>query len=263
MENQPFLCSTCGVEYAPAPTPPQHCKICEDERQYVNPKGQSWTTLTQVNKSYKNIIEKVAPEIYAIYSTPSFAIGQRAHLLITPQGNILWDCIANLDETTIDLIGKIGGIDAIAISHPHYYSTVEKWSKAFGNVPVYIHKKDKEWLGRTDFNLVLWDEEQKLIREDITLINCGGHFDGATVLHYKDILLVGDVIQICPDLKSVSVMYSYPNYIPLAQKDVLYIQKSLKDFDYNRMYGAFGHYLRKDAQQIMQFSMERYLKIYK
>ena len=262
MDNQSFLCSTCSVAYTPSAKPPEYCKICEDSRQYVNPNGQSWTTLGQVVKSHKNIIQKISPEIYAIYTTPSFAIGQRAHLLITPYGNILWDCIANLDDTTIDLINKLGGIDIIAISHPHYYSTVAEWSKTFGDVPVYIHEKDKEWLGRSDFNLILWSEEQKQLKKGITLINCGGHFDGATVLHYQDLLMVGDVIQVCPDLKSVSVMYSYPNYIPLKKKDVLYIQQSLQDFNYSRMYGAFGHYLIKDAKEVMHLSMERYLKCY-
>ena len=28
--------------------PPGHCPICEDERQYVGPDGQQWTTLDQL-----------------------------------------------------------------------------------------------------------------------------------------------------------------------------------------------------------------------
>ena len=29
----------------------------------------------------------------------------------------------------------MGGLKAIAISHPHYYSSMVEWSRAFGGVP--------------------------------------------------------------------------------------------------------------------------------
>jgi hypothetical protein len=40
----------------------------------------------------------------------AFAINQRALLLRTPHGNILWDCIANLDPATQTLITALGGL---------------------------------------------------------------------------------------------------------------------------------------------------------
>lgn len=46
-----------------------------------------------------------------------------------------------LDEATIDIVKALGGLKAIAISHPHYYATNAQWSSIFGNVPVYIHEK--------------------------------------------------------------------------------------------------------------------------
>jgi len=260
-----FICSTCGVQFAESEQPPVRCKICEDERQYVNVNGQSWTTLPQINSKHKNIIDKVAYGLYTIYSTPNFAIGQRAHLLKTQYGNILWDCITNLDDSTVDLIENLGGIDAIAISHPHYYSTIAEWSRRFGDVPVYIHARDEKWLGRADFNLVLWNEVEKEIWPDVKLINCAGHFDGGCVLHYNfedGLLLAGDIIQVSMDQKSVSMMYSYPNLIPLSKRKVLHIQESLKGLNYEAIYGAFGNYIRKDGEAIVRFSVERYLKIF-
>jgi hypothetical protein len=50
------------------------------------------------------------------------------------------------------------------------------------------------------------------------------HFAGGTVLHWaggaegRGALLAGDIIQVVPDRKHVSFMYSYPNYVPLAEK---------------------------------------------
>ncbi len=260
-----YICTTCGVQYDLSATAPVHCPICEDDRQYVNPNGQSWTTLEQVARQHKNIIEKAGPDVYAIYTTPSFAIGQRAHLVISPGGNILWDCITNLDASTIDIIQRMGGIKAIALSHPHYFSTMVEWSHAFGNIPVYVHRLDTQWLGRTDAVIRLWEGKEQALWDGMKLVLCAGHFPGANVLYTPQnngVLLVGDVIQVSPDLKSVSFMYSFPNYIPVRKSEVLGIQEAVAPLSYDVMYGAFGRYLRQDAKKTMDFSVKRYLRIY-
>src|SRR6476620_3117841 len=131
MQPTYYICKTCGVQYNASVNVPTHCPICEDDRQYVKEEGQQWTTLEELNASFTNTIEQIADSVYTIYTTPSFAIGQRAHLIQTPGGNILWDCIANLDAPTITRINELGGISAIALSHPHYFSTIIEWSKAF------------------------------------------------------------------------------------------------------------------------------------
>lgn len=259
------ICSTCGIQYEGTPA---HCPVCEDDRQYVNPGGQSWTTLEQVSRGHRNIIEKVAPNLYAIYTTPAFAIGQRAYLLITPGGNILWDCITNLDASTIDLIQQLGGIKAIALSHPHYFSTIVEWSHAFNNAPVYVHALDAQWLGRRDPVIKLWEGPMLPLWDNIELVLCGGHFPGANILHWpaghadKGVLLVGDVIQVSPDLKTVSFMYSYPNLIPLPKRDILQIQTAVKPLKYDALYGAFGRVITSRGQQAVAFSIQRYLRIY-
>jgi hypothetical protein len=52
------------------------------------------------------------------------------------------------------------------------------------------------------------------------------HFDGGTVPHWaggaagRGALLAGDTIQVVPDRKHVSFMYSYPKYIPLPASAV-------------------------------------------
>jgi glyoxylase-like metal-dependent hydrolase (beta-lactamase superfamily II) len=261
----PYICTTCGVQYAPSAMPPAHCKICEDDRQYVNPAGQSWTTLTELNHQHKNKIEQVAPGLYAIYTEPSFGIGQRAHLLVTPGGNILWDCITNIDDETIEAINKLGGIKAIAISHPHYFSTITEWSKVFGDIPVYVNELDAEWLVRDDANIKLWDQATLDLWDDIQLIRCGGHFPGASVLfspQNNGMLLVGDTIQVSPDQKTVSFMYSYPNLVPLPKKEILQIQAAVIDKPFDAMFGAFGRYILTDAKKCMAFSVERYLRIF-
>ena len=130
-----FICNTCGTQYAPSDKPPAACPICDDERQYVTPSGQSWTTLDSLAKRHMNAWRELEPNLISLTTQPAFGIGQRAQLLRTPQGNILWDCIALVDRATVELINGLGGLTCIAISHPHYYTTMADWSAAFGGMP--------------------------------------------------------------------------------------------------------------------------------
>ena len=124
-----FICTTCGTQYAPSDKPPAACPICDDERQYVTPPGQGWTTLDTLAKRNMNAWRELEPNLISIVTMPAFGIGQRAQLLRTPHGNILWDCIALIDRATIEMIKAMGGIKGIAISHPHYYTTMVEWSQ--------------------------------------------------------------------------------------------------------------------------------------
>jgi glyoxylase-like metal-dependent hydrolase (beta-lactamase superfamily II) len=262
---QDFICTTCGVQYPLAEKAPEKCIICEDDRQYVLPSGQHWTTLQRINQQYKNIVEQVADNVYAIYTTPSFAIGQRAHLIQSPDGNILWDCITNIDKSTIAIINALGGIKAIAISHPHYFSTITEWSKAFDDVPVYVNALDEQWLTRRSPAIQLWNEQELHLWDGIKLIRCGGHFPGAAVMYVpadKGALYVGDTIQVTPGGNAVSFMYSYPNMIPLQQKDIVQIKQAIEHLDYDTMYGAFGKYITHHAKAAVNASIERYMRIY-
>jgi hypothetical protein len=265
MKEIAYICKTCGIEYEPSFIPPSQCPVCEDERQYVPATGQAWTTMDEVNAAHKNIVERISDNLYAIYSTPNFAIGQRAHLIISPSGNILWDCITNIDESTIQIIRQLGGIKAIAVSHPHYFSSIIQWSQHFDDAQIYIHKLDEDWLGRRNGAIRFWEEDEIQLWDDIRLLCCGGHFPDANVLYWpaEKTLLTGDTIQICPDLKSVSFMYSYPNLIPLSKQAILRISDCIEPLEYDKMFGAFGKNIRSEAKNIMAFSVNRYLSIFK
>ena len=179
-----FICTTCGTQYASCEQPPAACTICQDERQYVKKTGQQWTTLEKLRLTNRNSIKFEEPGLIGIGIDPFFAIGQRALFLRSPSGNILWDCVSLIDQALIECLQAIGGISAIAISHPHYYSSVVEWSQAFGGVPIYLHAADRKWVMRPDKAIVFWEGESKKLGEGMTLIRCAGHFDGGTVLHW-------------------------------------------------------------------------------
>jgi hypothetical protein len=262
-----FICTTCGTQYAESEQPPAACTICEEPRQYVKKTGQQWITLDKVKLTNRNSLKFKEPGLIGIGIEPQFAIGQRALFLRTPRANVLWDCLLLLDEAVVEAIQAMGGISAIAISHPHYYSSMVEWSRAFGGVPIYLHAPDRQWLMRPDKAIVSWEGETKMLAEGLTLIRCGGHFDGGTVLHWaagadgKGALLSGDIIQVVPDRKHVAFMYSYPNYIPLPASAIERIVKAVEPFSFDRIYGAFWDMvIEADGKEVVQRSAERYLR---
>jgi glyoxylase-like metal-dependent hydrolase (beta-lactamase superfamily II) len=215
-----WICVTCGIEYPESAEAPAHCVICEDERQYVRADGQAWTTLDRLRETHRNEVGREEEGVEWVQTTPTFAIGQRAYLVPTPDGNVLWDCLTLLDQATVDWIRQRGGIKAIAISHPHYYSTMIDWSRAFGDCPVWIHADDRQWVVRPDPVVRFWTGEAQPLLGGLTLVRCGGHFAGYQVMHWpqgasgRGVLFAGDQPQVCLDRRWVTFMYSYPNWIP-------------------------------------------------
>ena len=235
-----FICRTCGVQYAPSEQPPAACPICEDERQYVGWNGQQWTTLAELSaEGRQNHFYEEEPGLHAIDSRPQIAIGQRALLVQTPAGNVMWDCVTLVDDASIATVRELGGLAAIAISHPHFYASNAAWSAAFGDCPVYIHAADAEWVQYPHPAVQLWEGTTREILPGITLINTGGHFEGSQALHWaagcdgKGALLSGDTITVVMDRRYVSFMYSYPNLIPLPAAKVEAIGEALAPFAFD------------------------------
>ena len=258
---------TCGTQYPDSEQPPRNCPICDDPRQYVGFDGQTWTTLEALRAQHANEFSETEVNLTAIETKPSFAIGQRAFLVQSPGGNVLWDCIALIDDATRAAVHQKGGLAAIAISHPHYYTTMIEWSHAFGNIPIYLHEYDRHWVMRPDPVIQFWSGERLALHDDMTLIRAGGHFDGGSLLHWprgaegRGVLFCGDVIQVVPDRRWVSFMYSYPNLIPLDAKAVRKVTASVDDFEFDRIHGAFHpRSVMGDGRAAFARSAQRYLR---
>ncbi len=260
-----FICCACGTSIEEELDPPEICPICADERQYVPPSGQGWTTPVKLAGAHRNAWHQLAPNLLAIQTTPTFAINQRALLLQTGDGNVLWDCIALLDEATRTIVNAMGGLSAIAISHPHYYTTMQDWAAAF-DCPIYVHAADRQWILRGSDNIRLWEDDALALSSGLTLVRVGGHFAGGTVLHWigddgKGALLPGDIIQVTPGADHVSFMWSYPNMLPLGALQVADISERLAPWPFESIYGAFAHQnIREDGNGIVARSAQRYIR---
>src|SRR6478736_5416486 len=203
------ICRTCGVQYA---TPREDCPICLDERQYVGWGGQQWTTMAELAARHRTELREEEPGLIGVGVEPSFAIGQRALLVRTPDGNVLWDCVSVLDDA---------GRERILLPHA-----------------------DKEWIQRPSPRIELFGDEAEPV-PGLTVARIGGHFDGAAVLHWpagsdgRGALLTGDTITVVPDRRFVSFMWSYPNLIPLDEATVQDIARRVERFAFDRIYGGW------------------------
>jgi hypothetical protein len=263
-----FICRRCGVQYAPSDRPPARCPICEDERECVDWDGQQWTTIDAlIAEGRRNHLYEEEPGLHCIDTRPAVAIGQRALVVQTPHGNVMWDCVSHVDPESVAAVRSLGGLAAIAISHPHFYASNAVWSRAFGDCPVYIHAADAAWVRYPHPAVRLWEGETLEVVPGVTLIHTGGHFAGSQVLHWaagqagRGALLSGDSITVVMDRRYVSFMYSYPNLIPLGEQAVTRIVERVRPFPYARVYGGWnGRIVAMDGADAVERSAERYLR---
>ncbi|MDN3568289.1 MBL fold metallo-hydrolase [Paeniroseomonas aquatica] len=239
-----FICQACTTQFAGSEAPPARCPICEDERQYVPARGQAWTTLERLRGSHTNGWRQLEPDLLAVQSYPALGINQRALLVRTPAGNLLWDCIALLDAATEAVVRGLGGLAGIALSHPHYYSTMVEWGRAFG-VPVWLHAADRRHVARPDPCLRHWEGESQTLLPGLALHRLGGHFAGGAVAHWaagaggQGALLTGDILQVLPDRRHLGFMRSYPCLIPLPPAEVRRMAAHCDRLAFEAIYGAF------------------------
>jgi hypothetical protein len=272
-----WICETCGVQRdgitdpaaagdGPGSGEPAECPICLDERQYVGWGGQRWTSQERLAVDHRNRVEEEEPGLTGIGTEPSFAIGQRALLVQTPAGNVLWDCISLLDDATVAAAGELGGVAAICCSHPHFYGSMVDWADAFG-ATIWIPAADRQWIPRRSARIEVFGGETIEPVAGVTVARIGGHFDGAAVLHWpagaggRGALITGDTVTVVPDRRWVSFMWSYPNLIPLDPATVEGIAQRVCRFAFERIYGGWwGRVVVGDGAGAVRRSADRYIR---
>lgn len=257
-----LICSTCGTQFPTTDrTTLTTCFICDDPRQYVPPSGPSFTTLSALFPTHANVFTPYEGDerMVSIHTTPKFGIGQRALLLKTEEGNVLWDCVSLLDEETVRRIGEMGGLRAIVISHPHYYSTHVQWARAF-KCPVYISAEDARWTTTSSSHQhLLTTTTTPILNTGVQALKLGGHFPGSLVLLFHHRLLIADTLVTTPSglgastvdalgrererppqgLNTYAYMWSIPNMIPLSVEEMRRMWAVLRGVEFRATHGAF------------------------
>lgn len=260
-----FICDTCGTQFAPSAEPPAACPICLDDRQYVGWHGQRWTTRARLAAEHGLRLGE-DDGLPALEMRGGFGIPQRALLLRTGAGQVLWECLSLVTDDALAWLRAHGGVDRIVISHPHFYAAMVDWSDALGGVPILLHAADRRWVQRPSPCIVHWDGDALALGPGVTLLRTGGHFPGSTALHWatgprgRGALFVGDSPQVAADRRSVGFMFSYPNLVPMPRADVLQMRERLAPWAFDDVYGySWGRNILGQAKAAVDASFDRYL----
>jgi hypothetical protein len=262
--NDPIVCVTCGAHAPGDAPPPGLCPICDEPRQYVRAGGQVWRRHRDLLPEHLPRFEEEAPDLWGLGLEPALAIGQRALLVRTPHGNVLWDCVPLLHDASVARLRELGGVRAIAVSHPHFYTGVAAFAEAFG-ADAYLHADDAAFVTHPHPRIRHWSGERQAVFGGVTLIRAGGHFPGGTVLHWADgfagrgALLTADIVMVVPDRRHVAFLYSYPNLIPLPPREVTRIGAALAPWTFDVVVGGWwGRTIERDGHAVVQRSVDRY-----
>ncbi|KDQ06584.1 hypothetical protein BOTBODRAFT_39495 [Botryobasidium botryosum FD-172 SS1] len=291
-----LICITCGNQFpvtstadiAPAP---HKCRVCEDPRQFVPATGQEWTTYQKLlDADTKNKFMPIDEDdrIVRILTDPGVGISQTPIILRTPRGIAIWDCCAFLDPSTVSDILAMTSAEqpllGIFISHPHFYGSSLTWARALG-CSIYVHERDREWWlredGLEDGRVVWWNGTKLDIVEGLSVIRCGGHFDGSSVMHWdrsssKDnaagdasaphptsgVVLCSDTFGIAPDRRTVTFLWSYPNMLPLPPQEVTKVWSALRPLQFEDAYSSWpGVQLNGEARKKVLDGARRFIQL--
>ena len=242
--------------------------MCADERQWVPPGGQRWTTLAELAAAgHRSDIRPVEPGLTGIGADPPVAIGQRSLLVTSAEGNLLWDPSGFVDDAAVAAVRALGGLRFVTASHPHFYGAIASWARAFG-AEIVVPADDVAWL-RADPELPvrLWSGVLEVL-PGVTLVQCGGHFPGSAVLHWaagasgRGVLLSGDTIFVAPGEDRVSFIWSAPNRLPLSEAAVTGVWEAVRPYAFDRIYGGWwSPVLRSGAWETVRRSAARYIEL--
>lgn len=258
-----FICATCGTQFDDQDAPPASCPICTDARQYVGWSGQHWTTHAELADTFELRLD-IDGDLLGI-GLPGFGIPQRALHLRTDAGNILWETLSVVTDAAVAELEAEGGVDLIAISHPHFYASMVEWSDAFGGVPILINAADEDWVQRWAPAVEPWHGDVYQLSPTVALHRCPGHFPGSTVLHWtagpggRKLLLTGDSLHVTQDRRHVAFQYSVPNHVPAHPDDVTFTRRQLDGLEFDDVYGfTWGLNIIGDARAAVDASFDRY-----
>ena len=161
----------------------------------------------------------------------------------------------------------LGGIAAIAVSHPHLAGSIVDWSRAFDHAPIYWHADNRRWVMRPDPAYVFWEgsanpywRASPWCAAAVTS-KARRRCTGRRAREGRGALLTGDTMQVAQDRRYVSFMYSYPNMIPLNRPAIERIVRAVEPFEFERLYSGWWDYVvTTEAKPAVKRSAERYIK---
>lgn len=262
-----FICRSCGTQYAESLLTPSHCVICRADAHPDAADPPVWTTLDEIRGRYTNLIQRLEPNLFSVRPVPTFPTGQRALLLHTKHGNLLWGSVTVIDDATVRKIQTLGGLTAIAASQPRHFASIVEWSHAFGNVPVYVHATNRRWVMRPDAVVRYWEGGELHLPHHVTLVHVGGYVEGGTLLHWPaaasggGALLTGDMVQVLPHRKGVGLLSNSRDLVPRSADGVRKLASAIEGLEFEALHDAWSDQgITQGARAIVLESASCYLR---
>jgi hypothetical protein len=260
-----WICDGCGLEHPESAAPPERCvfttdAVNDEERGDLGPHGR-WTTLEELGRQpHVTQYRDHRRGVHSVRREPRLGIGQWSFVVQTPQGNLLWDPPAYLDDVVVGMVRDLGGVAVIASSHAHMFGAQVSWSHAFDRVPVLVNALDKEWVPRPDPVIDYWKDHAEPL-PGLQLIHVGGHMRGSSVARTADgTLLTGDTIAGSLTPGWVSFQRNYPRHVPMSAAVVRRIVDALEPYSYDRLYTLGGDTVDRDAKQVVRAAANRHIR---
>jgi glyoxylase-like metal-dependent hydrolase (beta-lactamase superfamily II) len=129
---------------------------------------------------------------------------------------------------------------------------------------VYIHENDTMHIMVKGDHIKLWKGDEWQLWDGIRIMLIGGHFAGSSILHVpflstEGVILCGDTLFLSPNKKHFSVLWSYPNRMPLPLSEMKRIKERFRSISFDSFYGYIGSQnLNTGVKKIFEESMDRY-----
>ncbi|MFI6577510.1 hypothetical protein ACIBFB_17090 [Nocardiopsis sp. NPDC050513] len=257
-----WACRACGAVFPPAPSAPDSCPICVDERQYVPPTGPDFATRAALAaEGFRVVTRPVQDRVTGLGTEPGIGVGHRGVLVETEAGNLLWDPPVFLDDDAVAEVERLGGAAVVASSHPHMYGAAVEWAELL-DAEIVLPEADEPWLPWPSARVRRWNGTLVPL-PGLTLVQTGGHFPGSAVLHLADgagALFTGDTVMVTPGRDHVTFLYSAPNRLPLPERLVRRVVDAVRDLEFDTIHGGWWDLsVRANAKEVLLRDADRYV----
>lgn len=224
LELPAFACDNCGFWQRHFERP-SFCPMCADARHVMPQDGWRFWTRDEARARFPCHWAELEPGIWRFWNEPCSGIGASFYLICTPNGNMGFEGCAVLSDEALAQIEQLGGIAVLSASHPHSYGAMWQLQDRF-DPELVLHPGDLSWSSAVR---VTWPFDDRLEPlPGLELYLTAGHFDGHTVLYYRErrILFCGDALkfELSPTCQreavTISAHKAFVRGIPLTPREL-------------------------------------------
>ncbi|MGF1502763.1 MAG: MBL fold metallo-hydrolase [Paracoccaceae bacterium] len=219
-----YACANCGHwQIWFADREPLGCPICMDTRNALPEDGWDFKTEAFAETTFTTSWRQVDDDLWAFTARPKFGLGATGWLTTRDDGNVMFESCPWYSADALEQIRSLGGIRALAASHPHGYGALWQLQRVFAPI-LTIHRADIPY--SKAFRVTWPADDVHEIAPGLTLHHVGGHYEGHSVLHdmANRRLFVGDSLKIDQTEFGVSTAISchkaYHYEIPLSHGEL-------------------------------------------